>query len=50
DLKFWKNEVAQLYSIQSIPQNFLVGPDGKIVAKNLRGDDLENKLKELLDK
>ncbi|WP_377189912.1 redoxin domain-containing protein [Mucilaginibacter ximonensis] len=50
DLKFWKNDVAQLYSIQSIPQNFLVGPDGKIVAKNLRGEDLENKLKELLDK
>lgn len=50
DLKFWKNEAAQLYSVQAIPQNFLVGPDGKIVGKNLRGDDLDNKLKELLDK
>ena len=40
DLKFWKNEVAQLYGIQSIPQNFLVGPDGRIVAKNVRGEDL----------
>jgi peroxiredoxin len=48
DLKGWKNEVAQLYSVQSIPQNFLVGPDGKIVAKNLRGTDLETKLAELL--
>jgi len=50
DLKGWKNEVAQLYYIQSIPQNFLVGPDGKIVAKNLRGEELTNKLAELLDK
>jgi peroxiredoxin len=50
DLKAWKNEAAQLYAVQAIPQNFLVGPDGKIVGKNLRGDDLANKLKELLDK
>lgn len=50
DLKFWKNEAAQLYAVQAIPQNFLIGPDGKIVGKNLRGDDLDNKLKELLDK
>ena len=47
DLKFWKNEAAQLYSVQVIPQNFLVGPDGKIVGKNLRGEDLNKKLKEL---
>src|ERR1035437_255214 len=50
DLKGWNNEVAQLYSIQSIPQNFLIGPDGKIVAKGLRGDALTKKLAELLDK
>jgi len=50
DLKGWKNEVAQLYSIQSIPQNFLIGPDGKIVAKGLRGEALTKKLAELLDK
>jgi peroxiredoxin len=50
DLKFWKNEAAQLYAVQAIPQNFLVSPDGRIVAKNIRGDDLINKLKELLDK
>jgi len=50
DLHFWKNEAAQLYAVQAIPQNFLIGPDGKIVAKNLRGDDLNNKLKELFDK
>jgi len=50
DLKGWKNEVAQLYSIQSIPQNFLIGPDGKIVAKDLRGDALTKKLSEIFDK
>ena len=48
DLKFWQNEVAQKYKIESIPQNFLVGPDGKIVARNLRGEALEQKLCELL--
>lgn len=47
DLKFWNNEAAQLYAVRAIPQNFLIGPDGKIVGKNLRGEDLENKLKEL---
>jgi len=48
DLKFWSNEVAQKYRVESIPKNFLVGPDGKIVAKDLRGEDLEAKLCELL--
>lgn len=48
DLKFWSNEVAQLYKVQSIPQNFLIDPTGKIVAKNLRGPALEAKLCELL--
>jgi peroxiredoxin len=48
DLNFWNNAVAMQYKVQSIPQNFLIGPDGKIVAKNLRGQDLESKLCELL--
>ncbi|WP_316837186.1 TlpA disulfide reductase family protein [Pedobacter nutrimenti] len=48
DLKGWRNEAAQLYFIGAIPQNFLVGPDGRIVAKNLMGDELEKKLAELL--
>ena len=48
DLKFWNNEVAKLYGIQSIPQNFLVGPDGRIVAKNIRGDELGKKLAAVL--
>lgn len=48
DLNFWNNAVAQQYKIQSIPQNFLIGPDGKIIAKDLRGQALESKLCELL--
>jgi peroxiredoxin len=48
DLKFWSNEVAQLYKVNSIPQNYLVGPDGKILAANLRGADLEAKLCQIL--
>jgi len=48
DLQFWNNAVAQQYRVQSIPQNFLVGPDGRIIAKNLRGPDLEEKLCEIL--
>jgi peroxiredoxin len=48
DLQFWDNAVAKQYHIESIPQNFLIGPDGKIVAKNLRGPALEAKLCEVL--
>lgn len=50
DLKYWNNAAASLYFVQSIPQNFLIDPDGKIVAKNLRGAELESKLIELLAK
>lgn len=48
DLRFWDNEVAKLYRVSGIPQNFLVDPNGKIVGKNLRGADLEAKLCEVL--
>jgi peroxiredoxin len=48
DLKFWSNEVARLYKVEGIPQNFLIDPSGKIVGKNLRGAGLESKLCELL--
>ena len=50
DLKFFDNDLAKLYGIKAIPQNFLVDPQGKIVAADLRGDALADKLKELLDK
>ena len=48
DLQFWNNSAAVLYKVKGIPQNFLVDPAGKIVAKNLRGPALEEKLCELL--
>lgn len=48
DLKGWDNEVSLLYSIESIPKSFLIGPDGTILAKDLRGEALNTKLAELL--
>jgi len=48
DLKGWNSEPVKLFAIEGIPRNFLLGPDGKIIAQNLRGTDLGNKLKELL--
>ncbi len=48
DLKYWSNEVAQLYHIQSIPANFLIDPSGKIIGKDLRGEELLQKLASLL--
>ena len=48
DLKWWSNEVAVKYKIQSIPQNFLLDPEGKIIAKNLRGPALHSQLAALL--
>jgi peroxiredoxin len=50
DLKGWSNEVAAKYNVQSIPQNFLVDPTGKIVAKNLRGEELNSRLSEIFEK
>jgi peroxiredoxin len=44
DLRGFDNEVAKRYGIQSIPQNFLIDPTGKIVAVNLRGEELETTL------
>lgn len=40
DLKYWKNDVALLYGINAVPQNILINPQGVIVAKNLRGENL----------
>lgn len=49
DLKFWQNDVAKEYGVQSIPQNFLLDPSGKIVAVNLRGEKLQSTLSQLLN-
>lgn len=48
DLKGWKNDISTQYGIRAIPSNFLLDPEGKIIAKNLRGADLEKKLAEIL--
>ena len=47
DLKYWSSEAAKLYGISSIPSTILLDKDGKIIAKNLRGRELENKLREI---
>ncbi|WP_315820482.1 TlpA disulfide reductase family protein [Paraflavitalea speifideaquila] len=49
DLQYWKNSVAVQYGIQAIPQNFLIDPQGKIIGKNLRGEDLQKKLAALFN-
>ncbi len=48
DLKFWNNAVAKAYGIKAIPQNLLLDPEGKIVAKNIKGEELQSKLEEIL--
>lgn len=47
DLGYWQSKHARAYGIQSIPANYLLGPDGKVVGMNLRGEALGNKLKEI---
>jgi peroxiredoxin len=48
DLKGFENSICKQYGIKAIPQNFLIGPDGKVLAQNLRGERLHKKLSELL--
>lgn len=50
DLQFWNNAAAVLYRVRGIPYNFLVDPNGKIIAKNLRGEELIATLSTLLNK
>lgn len=47
DLKGWKSAASAAYGIRSIPSNILIDPQGKIVAADLRGNDLTEKLKEI---
>ena len=49
DLKYWQSEVVPVYQVGSIPFNVLVDPEGKVVAENLRGNALEQKLHEVLN-
>lgn len=49
DLKGWSSDAAAAYGVNAIPATFLLDRDGNIIAKNLRGNQLEQKLQELLD-
>jgi thiol-disulfide isomerase/thioredoxin len=48
ELKGWESRAASMYGVSAIPFNFLVDPNGVIIARNLRGDQLVKKLEELL--
>jgi peroxiredoxin len=48
DLKQWSSEVVPLYGIEGIPFNVLIDPQGKIIAENLRGTELQDKLSQVL--
>lgn len=47
DLRGWESEAAALYGVRSIPQTLLFGPDGRVVANGLRGEELARKLAEI---
>lgn len=47
DLLQWKSPMVQLYNLSGIPHTVLVGPEGKIIGTGLRGEKLEQKLKEI---
>lgn len=49
ELKGWKNTAAAAYGVKSVPASFLIGPDGKIVAKDLRGENLQKQLATIFD-
>jgi thiol-disulfide isomerase/thioredoxin len=48
DLMYWDNEISRYFGINSIPYTILVDPDGRIIAKKLHVQELENKLKDIL--
>lgn len=48
DLKWWNADAAKLYLIHSIPQNFLIDPNGRIIAQNLRGEALQQELEKVI--
>ena len=49
DLKYWNSKAVETFKFNGIPFNILIDPSGKIIAQSLRGDDLENKLKQVLN-
>ena len=49
DLQYFNSKAAETYQINAIPATYMLDPDGKIIAKDLRGPSLENKLAEIFD-
>ncbi|MCG8804032.1 TlpA disulfide reductase family protein [Tenacibaculum finnmarkense] len=49
DLKGQRNEASLIYGINGVPDNFLIAENGEIIGRNLRGDELNAKLKEILE-
>ena len=49
DLKGWNNKAGKLYAVNAIPHSIILNKDGVIIAKNLNGDELREKVAELLD-
>ena len=50
DLKYWKSAAAEVYSVNAIPDNLLIDPEGIVVARGLRGEALAGKLAEAFEK
>jgi hypothetical protein len=48
NLKGWEDPIAMAYEVDGIPATFILDAKGNIVAKNLRGDELKAKVKEIL--
>lgn len=49
DFKYWNNEVSKSFGVQAIPFNFLLDPNGKIIARNIRDKELQTKLAEIFE-
>ena len=49
DLKYWSSQAVEIFGFQGIPFNVLVDPSGKVIGQELRGEDLETKLKQVLN-
>ena len=50
DFLSWESDVVKLYGVETIPANFLIDKEGAIITKNLKGDDLEKKLNEFINR
>ena len=49
NLKYWEDPIALTYNVKSIPATFLLDENGRVVAKDLRGEELAAKIKALLE-